>query len=278
MQPRRSGARLALALLATLLLAGCTGSGTAPSTGGSPATSATPSASALSHLAVGDCTGDLDLSGAAISDVPTVPCTGDHHWEVHAVVAVAGDTYPGADALTSRADTACAASFVEYVGVEPAYSRFTSAYLTGDENAWAAPENRVITCLVGSPDNELTASARGDTLVFPTKGQCTGPQDVAAQAVRVIDCSRRHYYEVYAAKQVTSKKAPTAEEEQKLYTSVCLAGFKSFVGLEAGASTYEIAYFLAGEDIWTKVADHRIVCSAGSPKGGIKGSLKSAKK
>ncbi|MGC3995100.1 MAG: septum formation family protein [Propionicimonas sp.] len=278
MQRRGSRVGVVHALLGALLLAGCTASVDATSPAGSSPSAATPSASAISHLEVGDCTGELDLSGAQISDVPTVACTSGHHWEVHAVVDVAGDTYPGADALTAQADTACAASFEAYVGVEPAYSRFTSAYLTGDENAWAAPENRVITCLAGSEDNELTASAKGDTLVFPVKGQCTGPQDVAAQSVEIIDCAAKHYYEVYAVKQVDSKKAPTAEEEQKLYTSVCLAGFKSFVGLDVGASKYEIAYFLAGEDIWTKVADHRIVCSAGSPTGGVKGSLKGVKK
>ena len=265
-----------------LALGGCTAAAT-PTTSGSEepsasVTSATPTAPGAAQLVVGDCTGDVDLSGASITDVPTVPCAESHYYEVHAVVPVTGDVYPGAEALAAQAKTACTASFTSYVGVAQPYSRYGSAYLAADEAAWATPENRVITCLVGSADGGLEGSARGDTLVFPGKGQCTGPQDVAAQAVEVLDCSASHYYEVFAAKQVDGKKAPTAEQEQKLFTSVCQAGFKDFVGVDVGKSKYEVAYFLAGSDIWDKVADHRIVCSAGSPEGGIKGSLKGVKK
>jgi hypothetical protein len=276
----RRTAGLGLALL--LALAGCTAAVT-PTPSDSPeessaVASASPTAPGAAQLAVGDCTGDVDLSGASITDVPTVPCGEPHFYEVHALVPVTGDIYPGAETLASEAKTACSASFTSYVGVAQPYSRYGSAYLAADEAAWAAPENRVITCLVGSADGGLVGSAKGDTLVFPKKGQCTGPQDVAAQAVEVLECSKAHYYEVFATKQVDGKKAPTAAEEQKLFASVCQDGFKNFVGVDVGKSKYEVAYFLAGSDIWDKVADHRIVCSAGSPEGGIKGSLKGLKK
>lgn len=268
-------------IVASLALAGCTASATpSPSpvvAPGSTVASATPSASAVAALRVGDCTGDVDLSGASIAGVPTVPCSDSHSWEVHAVIPVTGDAYPGEAVLSDQAKSECAASFLAYVGVEAKYSRYSSAYLTADEGAWVVPENRVITCLAGSDDGGLVGSARGDTLIFPEKGQCTGPQDVAAQAVKIIDCAAKHYYEVFATKEVTGKTAPTAAGEQKLYTSVCQAGFKDFVGVDVGRSKYEIAYFLAGADTWDKVADHRIVCSAGSPKGGIKGSLEGVK-
>lgn len=278
MQRRLVGPALALGLA----LAGCTASATTSSPGNTaPASAAatpSPSGPVAAQLQVGDCTGDIDLSGASITNVPTLPCTGPHHYEVHARVPVPGEVFPGAAALAEQARTGCSASFTSYVGVEQPYSRFGSAYLAGDEAAWVVPENRVITCLLGSAAGELVGSARGDTRVFPEKGQCTGPQDVAAQAVEVVDCDTAHHYEVFAVKQVTGRKPPTAAEEQKLVTSVCQAGFANFVGVDVGKSKYELAYFLAGADIWDKVADHRIVCSAGTPKGGIKGSLKGAKK
>jgi hypothetical protein len=244
----------------------------------SPNASATPSAGPVAVLNVGDCTGDIDLTGASMTTVPTLPCTEAHYYEVHASVPVTGDLYPGVEALATQAKTACSASFLGFVGVEAKYSRYSSAYLAPDDASWAVPANRVITCLVGSPDGGLVGSAKGDTLIFPAKGQCTGPQDVAAQAVTLIDCATEHYYEVFAAKEVPGKAAPTAAEQQKLFTSTCQDGFKSFVGIDVGKSKYEVAYFLAGADIWSKVADHRIVCSAGSPKGGITGSLKGVKK
>jgi hypothetical protein len=273
MQRRAAG----LALAVALLLGGCTAS--TPSGQGAASGSASPTPTApVSLLSVGDCTADVDLTGASIANVPAVPCTQTHNWEVHTIVPVSGDSYPGATVLAQQATQVCAAGFLDYVGVEAAYSRYTSAYLTADEGAWATPANRMITCLAGSPDGGLVGSVKGDTLIFPAKGECTGPQDVAAQAVQVIDCAKKHYYEVFASKDLTGSTAPTAAEEKKLFASVCQAGFKDFVGIEPGRSVYEVAYFIPGEDIWDKVKDHRFVCSAGSPKGGITGSLKSLKK
>lgn len=229
-------------------------------------------------LKVGDCTGPVDLTGASISSLPAIPCDRPHHYEVHGVFPVTGDTYPGASALGSQAATACAPSFVAYVGVEPEYGRYASAYIAPDQAAWVVPENRAITCLAGSGAGGLIGSAKGDVLVFPKTGQCTGPQSVPALEVKIIDCAQSHAYEVFAARDIDSKAAPTKPELDKLFASVCQAGFKDFVGIEAGKSTYEVTYFVAGADVWKKVADHRIVCSAGSPKGGIKGSLEGVKK
>jgi len=254
-----------------------TASAPLPSLSATPTPTPTPSGP-VAVLNVGDCTGDIDLSGASMTSVPSVPCTEPHYYEVHASVPVTGELYPGLDALATQAKTVCSASFTAFVGVEAAYSRFSSAYLAPDEASWAAPANRVITCLLGSADGGLVGSAKGDTLIFPSKGQCTGPQDVAAQAVKVIDCASKHYYEVFATKEVAGKKAPTESERQKLFTATCQDGFKAFVGIDVGKSKYEVTYFLAAADVWSKVADHRIVCSAGSPKGGITGSLKGVKK
>ncbi|HRA06280.1 MAG TPA: septum formation family protein [Propionicimonas sp.] len=244
------------------------------------APSATPSlpASTVAVPQVGECTGPVDLSGASIASLTSVPCAQPHYYEVQDRVVIAGDGYPGAEVLSDQAATACADGFVDYVGAEPGYTRYTSAYVVPDEVAWMTPANRVITCLVGSSEGGLVGSAKGDFLVFPEKGQCTGPQDVPALEIELIDCSAKHYYEVFAASKVQSEKAPKDAEVEKLFASVCLAGFKKFVGVAAGASKYEVTYFIASSDLWDKVADHRIVCSAGSPKGGITGSLKGLKK
>ena len=285
MRGRVAAAAIALALT----LAGCAASDptpgvTSPGQVSDPpvaSASASPSESttlAAPTLAVGDCTGDVDLSGGSITELPALPCTTEHYWEVFAVVDVPSEAYPGADLIAEAAKTSCTQAYSGYVGVAQEYSRFASAYLAADEIAWADPAHRTITCLVGSSSGGLLGSAKGDTRIFPTDGQCTGPQDVAATAVEVIDCAAPHYYEVFATEEVTGKKAPTVEAEQKLFNSVCLAGFKKFVGIDAGKSKYEVSYFLAGSDIWKKVGDHRIVCSAGSPDGGVKGSLKNKKK
>ena len=284
MRGRVAGTAIALALA----LAGCgvtvptpTWLGEIPDSPSAPAsaTQASPSPSlAAPTLAIGDCTGDIDLSGGSITELATLACAGEHYWEVAAVVTVPDATYPGPDALAETAKTSCSKGFADYVGVAQQYSRYATAYLAADATAWANPALRTITCLVGSADGGLVGSARGDTRVFPVVGQCTGPQDVAATAVEVIDCTSPHYYEVFAEKEISGGTAPTAAQEDSLFTSVCRAGFTKFVGVDAGKSKYEVTYFLAGSDIWKKVGDHRIVCSAGSTKGGITGSLKGRKK
>ena len=268
-----------VAFALVLALAGCTPSGgptlARPGTADTPAAS---SAQPVAVLKVGDCTGPVDLTGASISSLPAIPCDQSHYYEVHAIVPIDGDAFPGASTLADQAASDCAPSFVDYVGVAPEYGRYASAYIAPDEAAWTVPENRMITCLVGSADGNLKGSAKGDNLVFPKPGQCTGPQNVPALEVQIINCSLAHSYEVFAAKKVDGKTAPTKTELDKLFASVCQAGFKDFVGIDAGKSKYEVTYFLAASDVWTKVADHRIVCSAGSPGGGIKGSLAGAKK
>lgn len=276
--PRRL---LWLGLALVLALAGCTAPAQPPAvpTGvTSSAASPSPSPAPVAVLTVGDCTGPVDLTGASISNLPAIPCSQPHYYEVHAIIPLTGEAYPGAYQLADRAAAECAPSFVAYVGVEPEYGRYGSAYLVPDEAAWALPENRAITCLVGSPEGGLVGSAEGDYLVFPKIGECTGPQDVPALEVEIIDCSLPHHYEVYATKRIDTLAAPAKAELDKLFNSVCQAGFKDFVGIDPGKSKYEVTYFLAGADVWTKVADHRIVCSAGSPDGGIKGSLEGAKK
>ncbi len=271
-----------LGAVLALCLSACTPGG--PVAGGSPgpvtsaAASATPTPDPVAELKVGDCTGPIDLSGASITTLPAVPCDQPHYYEVHATLPLSGETFPGTDILANQAAAQCAPSFVAYVGVEPEYGRYASAYIAPDDAAWAAPENRVITCLVGSADGGLIGSAKGDYFVFPKSGQCTGPQNVPALEVEIIDCAEPHAYEVIATKKVDSAAAPTKSELDKLFTSVCQAGFKKFVGVDVGKSKYEVTYFIAGTDVWDRVADHRIVCSAGSPDGGITGSLKGVKK
>jgi hypothetical protein len=274
---RRKLVWVSLALV--LSLAGCTPAGGPTVAGPGPAsTQPASSAQPVAVLKVGDCTGPVDLTGASISSLPAISCDQPHFYEVHGIFPIAGDAYPDPGVLPEQAKSECAPSFVDYVGVAPEYGRYASAYIAPDAAAWIVPENRMITCLVGSADGGLVGSAKGDYLIFPKTGQCTGPQNVPALEVELIDCSLPHSYEVFAAKKVDGKTAPGKTELDKLFASVCQAGFKDFVGIDAGKSKYEVTYFLAATEVWPKVADHRIVCSAGLPGGGIKGSLKGVKK
>lgn len=267
--------RVLLATAAMVALAGCTPSAAPPaipsSTPESP--SATPPPR---QLAVGDCTGPLPstLSGDPID---TVPCDAEHTYEVFEVVPLGGEALPSAETMRVIANNRCLPAFESYVGVSPSHSRYNSLFLTPDEVAWETPALRQLTCLLGSSEETLSTTARDDATLFPAVGECTGPQDVPVLDLEVIDCTKKHHYEVYAEKKIKTKRAPDEKELTKLIGSVCVAEFKKFVGKDAANSKYEYTYFIADADLWSNVEDHRLVCSVGSPGGGIKGSLKDAK-
>lgn len=263
------------AVAALIVLTGCAPSAPSPTTPPPSTAPATPTPPPR-QLAVGECTGPLP-STLGSDPIETVACDREHTYEVFDVVPLGGDTLPSAETMRVIANNRCLPAFEAYVGVPPTHSRYDSLFISPDEVAWEIPELRQLTCLLGSPQETLSATARNDTALFPTIGECTGPQDVPVLALEVIDCGQKHHYEVYAEKKIKDGKAPDEKELAKLISSVCVAEFKKFVGKDSASSKYEYTYFIADAELWDKVKDHRLVCSAGSPKGGIKGSLKDAK-
>ncbi len=256
-------------LAAALAVAGCAG-------GGTPTATPTNSTSfPLAALAVGDCTGPVQTQGT--TSLEPLPCDQEHNWEVAALLTATGDTYPGEDALRQLAETDCAKAFTDYVGIAPAYSPFGATFVAPSQARWADPANRQIACLIGNADGGLTSSLRHTALSFPTVGQCIGKPTAGSFALDLIDCADSHFYQVYAAKKWTRTSAPTSAEFDKFYTTVCVTGFKAFIGVDVGKSKYEILHFIAPAKLWTTLSDHRLVCAAGSPNGKISGSLKDSK-
>lgn len=270
--------RVLAAVAVLVAMAGCTAEPGASSSDPRTGEPSTASASAPPRqLLVGECTGPLNSAVSGTTPIDPVDCADEHAWEVFSVVPLTADRLPTASTLRAIANNRCLPAFKEFVGVEPAYSRYSSVFLAPDEVGWAEPSLRRITCLLGAADGGLTGSARDDSRLFPEVGECTGPQDVPILDLEVVSCKKEHHYEVYAEKVIKSGKAPSAAELTKLINEVCVTGFRKFVGVAAASSKYEYAYFIADSSLWRKVTDHRLVCSVGSPKGGIKGSLKDAK-
>jgi hypothetical protein len=230
-------------------------------------------------LEVGDCTGEIDFKSEPMaSSIEAVPCADPHYYEVHAVIELGDQVFPGASLLTIRAKEECTTSFDAFIGIDARHSRYSSSYLAPDAGGWSNTANRRIICLAGSTRGGLTGSIKGDTSLFPKLGQCTGPQDVPLLDLQRLDCQQEHYYEVYYETPVDSAEAPTGDVLAALIDEHCKTQFTEFVGVEPADSEYEYTFFLADADNWKDVLDHRLVCTVGSSKGGIKGSLKDAKK
>ncbi|MCL1838790.1 MAG: septum formation family protein [Propionibacteriaceae bacterium] len=275
---RRISQGVALLFAVGLVSAACT---SAPAATESPTFVSTPSPTPTPWLTlnVGDCTAEIDFSVKPKAEsITTVDCDSTHYFEVYGQIAVDRSVYPGESQLASIAAEKCSAEFVNYVGVAANYSRYSSVYLAPDAAGWSNKANREIWCLLGSANRELIGSAKGDFTIFPHKGQCTGPQNVSALELEIIDCDQEHYFEVYATKEIKTKTAPSSNERKRLVDEVCKAEFAKFVGTTPARSKYQYTWFLVDEENWTKIADHRLVCSVGSNKGGIKGTLKGKEK
>lgn len=266
---------------ALLVLSGCANArpdgGSTPGPG--PATSASPSApSPLAALTVGTCTAAVSENGQPAESIATIDCTAAHYWEVAAVVPLTERDYPGEASLRTLASAACTRAFRSYVGVDVESSPYDATFVAPSESHWSNPDARELVCLVGSGIGGLKTSLKDHPVLFAETGQCLGQPASGSTSYPLAPCAEEHLYEVYASSKFAGSKAPTDAAIDKAYASVCVAGFKKFIGVELAKSKYEIQYFVLPSELWAKYPDHRLVCGAGSPSGGITGSLKDAKK
>ncbi|MFN0030051.1 MAG: septum formation family protein [Acidimicrobiales bacterium] len=113
-------------------------------------------------LAVGDCLQPAPTLGEDAAELDAVPCSEPHSHEVYAAEDYTeSDVYPGADALEAFADGVCFVAFEGYVGLPFDRSPLHSSHLVPTFNSWTEGEDRTVTCLLVSPEEPLTASARG---------------------------------------------------------------------------------------------------------------------
>lgn len=117
------------------------------------------------ELSVGQCL-SVDQEADTLEQVGSITCAEPHTAEVYALIAhpaAPGQPFPGADAITSFADTECIARFRDYVGVDYAVSAIFSTSLTPTELSWQKSGDREVVCLLISGDGSPLApgSLRG---------------------------------------------------------------------------------------------------------------------
>lgn len=115
-------------------------------------------------LAVGDCIDDEapaegEEDGEEISNVPTVPCSEPHTWEVMENLTMTDDEYPGQSATTAYADEQCLAVFEEFIGIAYDDSIHDFNYYTPTAAGWAGGD-RTINCLIGGVE-QTTGTLQG---------------------------------------------------------------------------------------------------------------------
>ena len=117
--------------------------------------------SGAGDLQVGDCFDSPTVVGETVSEVQHHPCSEGHTGEVFAVVtdpAASDAAYPDQVAQESFVATACAAPFLDFVGIAMDQSALDVRYFTPTSDGWASGD-RGYTCYV-QVDEGTTTSVR----------------------------------------------------------------------------------------------------------------------
>ena len=105
---------------------------------------------------------ELTEAGGEVGQVPVVDCAGPHDNEVFATFDLEGSTFPGDDRVLQLALDGCLDRFDDYVGVDPASSRYAVSHLVPTERTWDVNDDREVVCFLY--DRELApleGSAQG---------------------------------------------------------------------------------------------------------------------
>jgi hypothetical protein len=124
---------------------------------------------------------------------------------------------------------------------------------------------------------EVTASASSDA--FQVKvGDCTGEvPNGTVTTVTLLPCEQEHYYQAYASKMLTDATFPGSSAISDQADTFCTESYQPWSGIPLKDSEYDMVPFTPTEESW-KANDREILCLIGTDEGGIKGSLKGAKK
>ncbi len=103
-------------------------------------------------LKAGDCMDDYG-DEEEVETVPIVECSKPHDFEIYASQKIDGDDFPGDDAVTAEAETACLDAFEGFVGVTFEESIYYYSYLSPSEESWASGDREIL-CTIAEYNEE----------------------------------------------------------------------------------------------------------------------------
>jgi hypothetical protein len=111
-------------------------------------------------LSVGDCLNDTG-STDEVFDVPVVPCSDPHDYEVYYDYTLPSGEYPGEEAVFAAAEADCPAQFESFVGLPYDESTLIFSYYVPTAESWAGQGDRVVSCLIGDGAGQVTGTLAG---------------------------------------------------------------------------------------------------------------------
>jgi hypothetical protein len=109
-------------------------------------------------LQVGDCILDSGTT-TTINTIPTVPCDQPHDGEIFAAIEVGGSSFPGADALSTEAETSCKDAFAGFAGIDYADSKYLFTTFIPTEDSWAEGDREIL-CTIYDEAGRTTGSLK----------------------------------------------------------------------------------------------------------------------
>ncbi|WP_199424468.1 septum formation family protein [Actinotalea solisilvae] len=113
-------------------------------------------------LRIGDCLTldweDPDAETVEVWTVHVTPCKAAHESEAYAATSVAGDSYPGEDAVLDQSEDFCMSEFASFVGMEWESSELDFTYLYPTVESWKQLDDREILCIANDPAGGVVGS------------------------------------------------------------------------------------------------------------------------
>ena len=117
------------------------------------------------EVQVGDCLDAETFTSSEISEVPGVPCTEPHDYQVYAAFDISEVKWPGDERVDELATAGCYDRFAGAIGrsYDESAIDFTTIYPT--EGSWKQRDDREVLCVAYHMEGELlTASVIGSGL------------------------------------------------------------------------------------------------------------------
>lgn len=154
-------AAIAIALVASgcSALSAFTGGAQAPVRDESGAISESNESTDVFAIRVGDCLLDGG-SQTEVTEAPTVPCSDAHDFEAFHAENIAGDEFPGAEAVATQAEQVCYDQFSSFAGISYEESVLGFNYYVPTEGSWDAGDREIL-CLIGDSQGQVTGSLKG---------------------------------------------------------------------------------------------------------------------